>query len=75
MSRLKFDPKNNRWEANYSLTNVKDNWRAVWEWCWGMFGHPGTDPDSGVKSEWDYHGGSVYFYSEHSAMIFALRWD
>jgi hypothetical protein len=47
----------------------------IWNWCWATFGHPGTDPDTGVKSEWDYHGGWLYFYDEKYVTMFILRWS
>ena len=47
----------------------------VWKWCWATFGHPGTDPDTGVKSGWDYHGSWLYFYEEKYVRMFILRWS
>lgn len=68
-------PDRNRWEIHLSLTNPNSAWNEVWKWCWTTFGHPGTDPDTGVKSTWDYHGGWIYLYDEASTMMFNLRWS
>ena len=65
----------NRWEIHFSITNPASNWKEIWEWCWQSFGHPGTDPETGVYSGWDYHGGSIYFYNEKCVTMFVLRWS
>ena len=67
-------PDWNRWDLNFSLTNPESQWHQVWRWCWDTFGHPGTDPDSGIKSDWDYHGGWIYFYNEKYVTMYILRW-
>lgn len=64
-----------RWEVRYSLTNPQSNWREVFEWCWSTFGHPGTDPETGVKSAWDYHGGCLRFYDKETVLLYTLRWS
>jgi hypothetical protein len=63
------------WEMHYSLTDPASKFMEIWNWCWATFGHPGTDPDTGVKSEWDYHGGWLYFYDEKYVTMFVLRWS
>lgn len=67
-------PSRNQWEVHYSLTNSDSNWSEVFEWCWRTFGHPGTDPNTGTTSSWDYHGGRLYFYDEKCATMYALKW-
>lgn len=64
-----------RWMVHFSLTDPASNWREVWDWCWSTFGHPGTDPDTGIYSDWDYHGGWIYFYDEKLVVWFQLRWS
>ena len=66
--------KNKRWQIHLSLTDPESMWKTVFEWCWATFGHPGTDPDTGVKSNWDYHGGWIYFYEEKYVTMYVLRW-
>lgn len=62
-----------KWEAHYSLTTPGTKWREVWEWCWETLGHPGTDPDTGVHSGWDYHGGWIKLRSDEELFLFQLR--
>ena len=64
----------NRWEIHFSLTNPESKFQEVWGWCWDVFGHPGTDPDTGIKSAWDYHGGYIYLFDKESVLMFSLRW-
>lgn len=64
-----------KWRVHFSLTDPASHWREVWEWCWQTFGHPGTDPDTGVYSGWDYHGGDIYFYDKKCVTMFTLRWS
>jgi hypothetical protein len=68
------DPHNNRWQMHFSLFDPASNWRSIWEWCWATFGHPKTDPETGQKSDWDYHGGWLYFYNEECVIMYLLRW-
>lgn len=75
MNYTKFDEKNKRWTVHYSLTDPSSYRQEVWKWCWQTFGHPGTDPESGIKSQWDYHGGWLYLYSEEALAWFKLRWS
>lgn len=72
---LKHRPLRGRWEMHYSLTDPVSKFTEIWKWCWATFGHPGTDPDTGVKSGWDYHGGWIYFYDEKYVTMFILRWS
>ena len=72
---LKHRPLRGRWEMHYSLTDPASKFMEVWKWCWATFGHPGTDPDTGVKSGWDYHGSWLYFYEEKYVTMFILRWS
>ena len=67
-------PDWNRWDLHLSLTDPKFNWSLIYRWCWKTFGHPGIDPDTGVKSDWDYHGGYIYFYNEKYVTMYVLRW-
>ena len=68
-------PDWNRWDLNFSLTNPESDWHQVWRWCWDTFGHPGTDPSTGVKNPWDYHGGMIYFYDEKCVIMYTLKWS
>jgi hypothetical protein len=64
-------PDRGRWET-YRQPLI---WPAgMWAWLWQL-GHPGTDPDTGVHSGWDYHGGWIYFYDERLVSAFLLRWS
>ena len=67
----------NRWEVHYSLIHPTSNGKGkeVLEWCWRTFGHPGTDPETGKKSEWSYQGGWIYFYDEKYVTMYLLRWS
>ena len=71
---LSWKPKLNRWEVHYSLTHPGSMLREVITWCWVTFGHPGTNPETGVKSLWDYHGGWIYFYDEKYVTMYSLKW-
>lgn len=72
---LKSRPDRNRWEIHFSLTDPTSKFQEVWEWCWQTFGHPGTDPDTGAYSGWNYHGGWIYIFDEESVLIFTMRWS
>lgn len=63
-----------RWQVHYSLTHPESIWREVWDWCYTTFGHPGTDPETGEESSWDYQGGWIYFYDEKYVTMYTLRW-
>lgn len=73
--KFKYNTGAARWETHYSLTDPRSPWRQEWDWCWQTFGNPGTDPDTGVKSSWDYHGGWLYFYDEKYVTMFLLKWQ
>lgn len=62
-----------KWEWYYSPQGPE--MMKLWQWCWDTFGHPGTDPDTGVYSGWDSHGGWIKFREEKDAMLFKLRWS
>lgn len=66
-----YHEKRMRWE---SYRNPLD-WGEVYEWLWTTFGHPGTDPVTGITSDWDYHGGWLYLYNEQALLMFKLRWS
>jgi len=68
-------PDRGRWEMHHSLTAPASKFMEIWNWCRATFGHPGTDPDTGVKSNWDYHSGWIYFYEEKCVTMFILRWS
>lgn len=72
--KLTQHPLIKRWEIHFSLTSLDSKFQEVWKWCWQTFGHPGCDPDTGVKSGWDYHGGWIYIYDERLVPLFLLRW-
>ena len=74
---LKHRPLRGRWEMHVSphCPDPESKFMEIWNWCCATFGHPGTDPDTGVKSEWDYHGGWLYFYDEKYVTMFVLRWS
>ena len=59
---------------HFSITDPRSHWRDVWQWCRATFGHPGTDPETGVTSDWDYYGGWIYFYNEKCVTMYNLRW-
>ena len=81
MTRRKF-PSN--WHGNWRVECRPDRWETyrlpidwpegLYDWLWEL-GHPGTDPDTGVYSGWDYHGGWIYFYKEEYVTAFLLRWS
>lgn len=62
-----------RWQIHFSLVDPHSH-KKVHAWCWETFGHPGTDPETGVESDWDYHGGWIYFYNEKYVTMYNLRW-
>lgn len=62
-----------KWEWYYSPQGPEIG--AVYNWCWETFGHPGTDPETGVHSNWDSHGGWVKFREEEDMIMFCLRWS
>jgi hypothetical protein len=70
--RFDFNPKRERWET---YRTPKDWPFELWGWLHDTFGHPGTDPDSGEYSGWDYHGGWIYIYKEEVLLMFKLRWS
>ena len=79
MTRRKFP--NNEWSVDYHPTRKRwETYRLPGDWPVGLYdwlwesGHPGTDPDTGVFSGWDYHGGWIYFYREELVSAFLLRW-
>ena len=74
-SKFVYRPNRGRWEMHYSLTDPTSKFMETWKWCWSTFGHPGTDPETGVKSGWDYHGGQLYFYEEKYVTLYMLRWS
>ena len=74
-SKFVHRPLRGRWEMHHSLTNPASKFMEIWKWCCATFGHPGTDPDTGVKSSWDYHGGWIYFYEEKCVIMYLLRWS
>lgn len=63
-----------RWQLHFSITDPFSHFKKVHAWCWATFGHPGTDPETGVTSDWDYHGGWIYFYNEKYVTMYNLRW-
>lgn len=71
---IKYDKKNKRWVVHVPLGSYEPKFREIHEWCWKTFGHPGTDPDTGVYSHWDYHGGFFYLYNEETVNWFKLKW-
>lgn len=68
------DKHHNRWLLRFGLTDPESNFKKVHDWCWQTFGYPGTDSETGVKSDWDYDGGWIYFYNERCVTMFLLRW-
>ena len=66
-----YHPIRKRWET---YRQPLDWPFGLYDWLNVTFGHPGTDPDSGVYSGWDYHGGWIYFYKEEYVALFNLRW-
>ena len=70
--RFDYHPTRHRWETY----RIPQDWPFdLYKWLWDSFGHPGTDPDTGEYSGWDYHGGWIYFYEEKYVTIFLLRWS
>ena len=75
-TEFKYRPdRDYKWEIHYSLTDPKSDWRLVREWCWSTFGHPGTDPETGVHSGWDYHGGWIKIRDDENMLLFKLKWS
>lgn len=72
---MTYNQSMHRWEDYNSLFDPKSRWRAKFDWCWQTFGHPGTDPETGVKSSWSYHGGWIYFYDEKYVSMYQLAWS
>jgi hypothetical protein len=69
---IKHRPDRGHWETY----RIPQDWPFdLYKWLWSSFGHPGTDPDTGVHSGWDYHGGWIYFYDEKWVTAFLLRWS
>lgn len=69
---LDYNPRGHRWETYRQPLD----WPAgLYDWLWETFGHPGTDPDTGVYGGWDYHGGWIYFYREDYVTVFKLKWS
>ena len=62
------------WVINFSLITREVSCLPVWEWCWDNFGHPGTDPETGVKSVWDYYSGWLFLYDEKAIVMYILKW-
>jgi hypothetical protein len=67
---LYHDKKNKRWQTYYAAI-----YQEMFDWCHSTFGHPGTDPETGVHSGWDYQAGWLFIYNEKNAIIFTLRWS
>jgi hypothetical protein len=69
---IRYSPDRGRWETYL----IPQDWPfALYRWLWDSFGHPGSDPEDGVVSNWDYHGGWIYFYDEKLVTAFLLRWS
>lgn len=69
--RFEYNPSRERWETY----RTPIDWPfGLWGWLWEA-GHPGSDPESGEHSGWDYHGGHIYFYDEKLVTAFMLRWS
>ncbi len=62
-----------KWEWYYSPQGKE--FLSVYGWLWDTFGHPGTDPETGVHSGWDSHGGWIKFKEESDMLLFLLRWS
>jgi hypothetical protein len=69
--RWEYNPKQERWET---YRNPFDWPFDLYKWLWDTFEHPGTDPDTGIHSGWDYYGGWIYLYKEEFLLLFNLRW-
>jgi len=61
-----------KWEWYYSPQGPETH--SVLSWCWATYGHPGTDPDTGVYSGWECTGGWIKFRDEKDMLLFVLRW-
>lgn len=72
---MKYNKRVGRWEIKYSTINSKGEWHEIFSWCWQTFGHPGIDPKTRIKNDWDYHGGWFYLYSEKYVTTWMLRWS
>jgi hypothetical protein len=63
------------WQMYFNrMHDPHDNFKKIYAWCWATFGHPGTDPETGVTSDWDYHDSWIYFYDEKYVTMYILRW-
>ena len=69
--RVDYNPLKQRWETY----RIPVDWPfGLHRWLWEL-GHPCSDPnDDGEHSDWDYHGGWIYFYDEKLVTAFLLRW-
>ena len=69
--RFDYNPGKERWETY----RTPIDWpHGLYGWLWEL-GHPHCDPDdNGEHSDWDYHGGWIYFYDEKLVTAFLLRW-
>ena len=63
----------NRWDLWMNVL-YPDRRSLIYCWCWDNFGHPGTDPETGVKSAWDYNDGYIYFFDEKCVTMYILKW-
>lgn len=81
ISRAKFSSNEWRWDyhpgrGRWETYRLPADWPGdLFKWLHDTFGHPGTDPDTGVYSNWDYHGGWIYLYREEHLTLFNLRWQ
>lgn len=69
--RFDYYPARKRWETYRTALDWPSE---LYGWLYRTFGHPGTDPETGVYSGWDYHGGWIYLYKEEYVSAFLLKW-
>ena len=67
--RFDYHPARQRWETY----RMPIDWPpSLYKWLFDNFGlNLGMD----AESDWDYHGGWIYFYNEKLVTAFMLRWS
>ena len=68
--RFDYNPLKQRWETY----RTPIDWPfGLYGWLWEL-GNPLSDLAGAEHSDWDYHGGWIYFYREDLLSTFLLKW-